>query len=580
MPGIPVYDIECLNWTYPVAVGLYDGTTYHEFIRQSEEDDPVWRFLLYIQENLKGIKLYAHNAARYDSKFLLAKFQEKKEPVRLEAGLFRLTWLKPRITFEDSSAVLPGKLRDLSEGFGLLHKLDWAHDETDYPWIMAPEALYDFRAYLKRDCLSLSEVMGKYAELLITKLDVVPSLTLALTSVKAFDKGFYQIKKIESNEDFEKPIRAASYGGRNEIYKMYGENLNFYDIRQAYVACYDVPVPIGKMLWTSPNIDRGSLAFARVKIPKELYIGPLPFRLRGESVRSLMFPVGEIAGWWDMVDLRYAVKERGCDYTIVKQLEADEAPILKEFADRMFELRNGAPTEIESRIWKLFGSRLVGKLGQSRWQSRIKATESIEDFTGSIPVDELEEYHEFTEYIHGDRAPYIKPALNMRIRAEARVRHARLLEEALKTGSLYYCDTDSVVTDVDLPIGEGLGDLKLVTKALKGYFIQCKFYGYIRRRTSAGGIIYDLLHQVSSGFRDFKLSEEDFEKLLRGELETEGTVMSFTNWKDILKKAEVKRLYKTRTAKSAMSFRNRRRIDQNTFPLEMQKVGEEYRLVT
>lgn len=558
MPKIPVYDLEAMDWTNIIAVGFFDGTDYHEFFKTYEEDDVVWKFLEFLRDNCKGIKLYAHNAAKYDAKFILAKLQEKSCPVRLDAGLARLVWLKPRITFEDSYVALPGSLRILSEGFNVSRKLEWEHEETDYPWKMPERSFAEFRSYLKRDCLSLSEVMEKYCKMLLVDFGVTPSLTLALTSVKAFDKNFYPVSKIESNEDFEDQIRAATFGGRNEVYKTYGENLNFYDVRSMFMSCYDIPVPIGKLLWTVPNIDNGTLAYAKVKVPKDFYIGPLPYRDR--SPRRLIFPVGEFEGWWDTRLLKSAV-EQGCDLKIIKQLRADEESILKAFGDYVYSLRLGGTSEAESRLWKLFGLRLSGKFGQSRWQARVVSTESVKDFTGGYPIDEKEDYHEFIRYIGGHRTPYIKPAISMRIRSEAMIRHTRWLLDSLSRGDIYYCDTDSIVCDTELPVGKDLGELKLVNKAARGYFIQPKFYGYV---TST-----EILHQTTAGFRDFKLDEKDFQDLLSGKRAIEDSYLGFTNWRKILGGSGVKKERRHRTISPSLGFRNRVSVGGNTKPLHL-----------
>jgi len=561
VPRVPTYDIEAMDWVNPIAVGLFDGINYREFLKTSDEDDVIWKFLEHLRDNLKGIRLYAHNAAKYDAKFILAKLQEKREPIRMEAGLFRLVWLRARVTFEDSYVALPGSLRVLSEGFGVSQKLEWGHEDTDYPWVMKAQELDAFRAYLKRDCMSLSEVMEKYCERLLTCFKVTPSLTLALTAMKAFDKNYYPVKKIASNEKFEKQIRAATYGGRNEVYRRYGENLNFYDVRSMFMSCYDVPVPVGKLLWTTPNIDTGTLARARVKVPTSFYIGPLPVRYRGR----LTFPVGELPPcWWDTRWLQFAAG-LGCDISILQQLRADEEPILKDFAEDTYSLRVNSTKEIESRLWKLFGLRLSGKFGQSRWQSRIVHTNEIKDYTGSYPMDANEEYHEFTEYISGHKAPYIKPAISMRIRSEAGIRHTKLLLEALSRGEIYYCDTDSIATNATLPIGKGLGELQLVNKALRGYFIQCKFYGYV----SPMGV----LHQTSAGFRDFRLDEEDFKRLLEGRKVDEGFYLSLSNWREVLKKAAVRKVNRHRKISGILGFKTRRQLGKDTRPLVLSLKG-------
>jgi len=555
MSGIPVYDIECLNWTEVIAVGLYDGETYHEFLKTSDEDDVLWRFLQFIGKELEGIKLYAHNAAKYDAKFILAKLQEKREGIRLEAGLMRLVWTGPRITFEDSYAAMPSSLKSLSESFGVSNKLSWSHEDTESPWIMEESKLEAFRYYLKRDCIALSEVMEAFCKKLLINFGVSPSLSLSLTAVKAFSKNFYPVDKIQSNEVYDEYLRASTYGARNEVYKMYGENINFYDVRSMYMSCYDTPVPIGKLYWTTPNIDTGTIAHAKVKIPKSFYLGPLPFRYR----RGLVFPVGEIEGWWDTTELRFAAK-LGCDVSITRQLRAEEEPILKEFAKYVYELRRKSK-DAEAKIWKLFGLRVSGKFGQSRWQSQVLHADQITDYTGSFPIDPNEEYHEFLIYRKGHRAPYIKPAINVRVRAEARVRHLKLLLEAWSRGEIYYSDTDSVACDSEMSTGTNLGELKLVNQAVRAYFIQCKFYGYVSN--------LGVLHQTSAGFRDFKLLESDFLNLIKGDSTAGDSYFSLSNWRKILLEAEVRQVNRKRTVSSQLGFRNRLVLGQTTAPISL-----------
>ena len=153
----------------------------------------------------------------------------------------------------------------------------------------------------------------------------------------------------------------------------------------------------------------------------------------------------------------------------------------------------------------------------------------------------------------------------MRIRSEAGIRHTKLLLEALSRGEIYYCDTDSIATNATLPIGKGLGELQLVNKALRGYFIQCKFYGYV----SPMGV----LHQTSAGFRDFRLDEEDFKRLLEGRKVDEGFYLSLSNWREVLKKAAVRKVNRHRKISGILGFKTRRQLGKDTRPLVLSLKG-------
>ena len=495
---IPTYDVECVEWDIPISVGLYDGWNYYEFIKETESDDVMWRFLSFLKQNYKGkgLKLYAHYAAKFDNRFVLASLSQHGEVVAFEAGLAKLKWVEPNISFEDSYLLVPMSLEKMCKMLDVEEKGKWEHDKQLRPWEMG-EQLSTFREYQRRDCMSLSHAMSKLCEILGGTFGVMPSISISTTATKVFDKCFYPLDSVESNEEVEEFIRASIYGARNEVYKRYGENINLYDINAMYPSCYNTPVPVGKLVWTKCNLDRATVVEATVKVPKDLYIGPLPYNLNGR----LVFPVGEFRGWWDARELRNAT-ELGVDVSVRRQLTCDEEPILKEFGEFVIKLKRG---KLE-KFWKTFGVSLYGKLGQSRWRDVIRHVSEIKDMEGYFPLDKDETYFQTSEYVKG-RAPYIKPAISMRIRAEARIRHLKYLLDALQKGDVYYCDTDSVHTSADLPTSGSPGELSRLYFAKRGYYIRQKLYGLVVGNT---------LIQRSSGFSDLKLREEDFVKLLNG----------------------------------------------------------------
>lgn len=554
-----VFDIETLNWVIPVAIGFYDGERYYDFIQSSESDDVTWRFLEFLSQ-YPGARLFAHNAADFDNKFILDCLKKHNQTIKFSGGMAKLVWVENDISFEDSYLMIGRGLTACCQVFGVEQKLNWDHSKTERPYKMRPTDFEKFRSYLKRDVLALTEVLDKFCRKVLDYFNIMPSASLSLTAVKAFDKNFYDVKNIEANEKLEPFIRAATYGGRNEIYRRYGENLNLYDVRSMYTSCYDTPVPVSKMNWIAPRMDRGTLAEARVSVPKDMFIGPLPYRILGR----LIFPVGVFKGWWDMCELRNAAK-LGVDITLVRQLECEELPILKEFGDYVSQLRK---VEQESTIWKLLGLRLSGKFGQSRIRSEIRQVEEIEELEGWTPIDKDETYYERQIYVGGKKSPYIKPAISMRVRAEARVRHLAYMNEAK---DVYYCDTDSVHTTSILPIGSEAGQLQLTDIAERAYFIRCKLYGYINDKKQ--------LIQRSAGFRDFKLLERDFAELLAG-----GTVVqSFQSpgdWKGIMKGKGVQLINRHRSVKSEVEFENRKSIGLDTEPLSLPFSPEIYYSVT
>ena len=544
---VPTWDLESIHWTIPIAIGFFDGYHYKEFLKEDEKEDLVWRFLCFLRDNYPGIKLYAHYASKFDNKFILSSLCQHGEVAKLEAGYMRLRWVGPNIIFEDSFPMVPLSLERMNKMFEVEDKGTWEHERNIAPWDMGEE-LSIFKAYLQTDCISLSHSLYKLCEMLGTTFGQLPSISMATTSAKIFDKCFYPVEKIESNVEFEDFIRKAIYGGRNEVYRRYGENINMYDIHWMYTSCYDTPVPIGKLRWVKPNLDKGTIAEATVSVPKDWYVGPLPKKVRG----ILSFPVGEFTDWWDVKELRNAA-DMGVDLTIRRQLYCEEEPILEGFGKFVGTLRGKGKDE----YWKGFGLSLSGKFGQGRWRDSINHISEIKDLSGYTPIDEREDYFSTKVYM-GRRSPYIKPLVSMRIRAEARIRHLKIITEALKTGEIFYGDTDSLNTTATLPTGTKVGDLVLIGRADRGYFIRQKLYATIHKGR---------LKQRSSGYSDLKLSEEDFKTLLTGQdLETE--VSYLQSYRQTLTSKEVKLLEFGKKVKGSRSD-NRTPIGNDSEPIHL-----------
>lgn len=562
--AIFTFDIETLGWDSPIAVGLYDGKNrYIDFLKKGEEDDLIWRFLQYVADRYAPVNLYAHYSSHFDNKFILNALIEHKQKIALDSGLGVLKWLDKRISFIDSHLLLRTSLRKACEMFNIPNKLSWDHTTTIPIYKMDYADRSIFRDYLERDCRSLSAAYSKFAWEIIDTFSIPePSYTLAQTSLKVFNT-YYPLEEISSNPDFHWAIRESLYGARNEIYSRYGEDINLYDIRSMYVSCYDIPVPIGEMKFRSPKMEEGTLAEAIVTVPEDWYIGPLPLR----HERRLIFPVGRFKGWWDMVELRYA-ESLGCKVELKRQIESKEEPILKDFGERICDLRSGSKGDL-TRLWKALGLQLVGKFAQSRARSYVKHAETLTDLEGWTPLTDNEEYFEgerkVTKGLQSFLLKTVKPAITMRIRAEARIRHHKILLEAMEGGNIFYCDTDSIYCNATLSLGQNPGELQEIGTASRAYFIMSKFYGFVQ---------YDgTIKQRSSGFSGVKLREEDFQNLLEGKsMLLRQHSPTFSSNDNIIGGEKVKARSRIRTIRTPLNNQNRIIEGHETRPIVVHNV--------
>ena len=572
---VSTFDIETIGWTEPIAVGFYEDGSYKDFLKVSSEVDVIWEFLQYIKTHAKNKVIHAHNSTNFDNKFILETLIKHNQTIDLEGGLGSLKWKEANISFRDSHRLLRTSLAKACEAFGVDSKLEWDHKKTVPIWDMPADRLVIFRAYLERDCRALSKAFGYFVNTLLGtfSLDNVGT-TLGQTALRIFD-SFYDLTSIDSNEQYHKQIRSALYGGRNEIYNRYGEDVNLYDIRSMYVSCYETEVPVGPMKFLPStqidklNLTRGTLAYAKVHVPEYWFIGPLPYHMD----TSLLFPVGKFEGWWDMKELRYA-KSLGVKVDLLQVLECEEVASLKEFGEIMLGLRYQAYVYDNfelTRLWKALGVQLVGKFAQSTRRTKIKHIsnfKTIQEMEGWTFIDKDE------QYLEGDRVPNkqlkeyinktVKPAVAMRIRAEARIRHHKWMmqaQEQVGPEGLFYCDTDSIYTkaDLDSDLGTIAGSLQYLDKAERAYFVMRKFYGYV---TPEG-----VLRQRSSGFSGYRLSETQFKDLLEGSeirIVTQGSTL--TAPLDIIRGNSTSSLHKERVVRSS-TIQNRHIEKLTTKPI-------------
>ena len=501
--------------------------------------------------------------AHFDNKFVLDCLIRHKQTISIDAGLGLLRWKDAKIIFCDSHQLLRTSLERACETFNVDRKLKWDHKTTKPIREMSANERGIFRAYLERDCRSLSEAYGSFVWEIISTFDIPePSQTLAQTALKIFNTKYHKLEDIESNREYLWAIKESLYGARNEVYNKYGEDLNLFDIRSMYVSCYDIAVPVGPMRFVRPKMNRGVIAEADVEVPEDFFIGPLPYH----TATRLIFPVGKFTSWWDMVELRYA-EELGCKVTLKRQLECTTEPILKEFGEEICRLRYSANPNL-ARLWKNLGLLLIGKLAQSRPRTTVKHISELTSLEGWTPLEGNEEYLEGNREISKGLEKYLdkmsKPAITARIRAEARVRHHKVLMEARETGEIYYCDTDSIYSTADLELGPDAGNLQLLDKAVRAYFIMSKFYGYV---TEEG-----ILRQRSSGVSSLRLDEQAFKDLLRGrEIQIQDPSPSFPSVNSIVGGNGVQAAVRRRTIRTPFNQQNRIFEGGTTRPLVVGK---------
>jgi hypothetical protein len=271
-------------------------------------------------------------------------------------------------------------------------------------------------------------------------------------------------------------IRRAYYGGRTEIFRMYGEKLHYYDINSSYVAAMAETMPVGdRIVIENPEeldwrMHEKFIGFVEctVRIPEDCPVPPLPYRA---TTGKLIFPVGEFEGTWDTEELNLLRDPSvgGEILSIKRVVWFGRRKVFHGMVAELWRLRDKSQPDWDeglSALAKLMGNSLYGKFGMKEERQAIviaKKTSKIGecflcDNKATTPDGQMCAEHIGSKPATGSpdcdvwyqavqvSAPYIIPHIAAHITSLARVRIWKFMMQAHNAGgTLYY--TDSVTED-------------------------------------------------------------------------------------------------------------------------------------
>lgn len=500
-------------------IAIYDGKeVYYGY--KFEDIEPILNNYF---ELGYSVEVYIHNM-EFDLKKLPCIFDKARiewEKSLLINGKVALISCK-KYRLHDSFKLLPMSLKKLSQGFNVKHgKLDlWKAVQERYP--NQYNDIVDFLdrcnvddelflEYLGYDVISLFEVLQVLIEISGIKLhDFVNRVSTSSLSRFIFKNGHNgKVYKNPFNAktdyemlcsynwyydlDTEEFLRMSYCGGRTEVFTPILNGKGFhYDVNSLYPSVMKgKEYPVGKPQYTENPIlskryyekwkeNRLGLGFvnARVYIPFQP-VPPLPVKMG-----KLTFPCGEVYGTWTYEELEFAESECG-----VKILEYYGAchfntvyPVFDNFISDFYEMKERATKEKNEPL-RTF-SKLIQNVGYGYCGMRR------DDKTSLAPYEELETLENviyadsemgFCEYETEIKAEYIQVQVASYVTSRARLVLLKALRHVLNNGGqVFYCDTDSIVSNIPLP-SEIVDDSKLGYWALegepiKGVFLRPKVY--------------------------------------------------------------------------------------------------------
>ena len=441
-----------------------------------------------------------------------------------------------KFILQDSFRLLPYSLSKLSKDFNVEHGKLNLFEEVSKKY---PNKYYDvvdflnkcdvndelFLKYLEYDVVSLYEILEKIRSLTyLDENEFSQKMTTSSLSRSLFKKGLkkpfrhekylkndYDImtsfKWTKEYEDAEELVRASYFGGRTEVFTPVLENKAFhYDMNSQYpfVMIDSRGYPIGKPIhlkdelaktnwenWIKNHHGCGFLS-CDVYVPEQ-YIPPLPCKMG-----KLTFPCGFIFGTWTYEELEYSIKE--CCVQILKIHECvyfeRMFPIFEMFIKEFYQLKENASlnnNEALRTFSKLIMNTAYGYLGMRRDnKTSLLPYEQINDLNDEsiISINPEMGYVEVRADVSAD---YIQPQIASYVTSRARIILLKTLKYCVDKGKIYYCDTDSIVCDCELPnelIDKNkLGFWDLEKKPIKGLFIKPKVYVEVTENLQNGELI-------------------------------------------------------------------------------------------
>lgn len=460
-----VYDIETVEWTNVVLLCHVDelGNRVH-FNNVSAYVD--WLFY-----DFEGQHVWAHAGGRFDHRFLIPEINRRGWDFRaaLSGGsivLLTANYGGKKMFFADSFRLMPDALKKIGKTVGLPKlDVDRGHMES----LTEEERL----TYCFRDCDialrglqfmrdTLKAVNADFAYTLAS----VASRWVRRSPVIDWSRFYHPVEgKMEYREDMvqaDEYCSPAYFGGRCEIFRQgtFQGPIYYYDIVSSYPCSMQFELPLYfRGFFPAPKKQTPSaiekflsypgVTKARVKIAKTR-VAPLCVRHNGR----LAFPYGHFDGTWTNIELLAAYK-RGAEIELFEQARFEGAPFLRNFVETFYKLRKAAKAakdDFAIYAYKILLNSLYGKLVEtldrssyvtSKWELERAKEMGANILSTKVPGVYCVQSQEEGPFRHVAAGAYVT--------AYSRLRLLEGLEAALAAGGdIYYCDTDSIMTNVRL----------------------------------------------------------------------------------------------------------------------------------
>ena len=347
-------------------------------------------------------------------------------------------------------------------------------------------------------------------------------ITIASTAMDLFRRQYLKQDLYQPEKFLLDFLFRSYYGGRTEIIKRGKiKNLNYYDVNSLYPSVMLNEYPNPNYMKFCDNVSLSNImeydGVCRVDIETEkMYLPYLPYRIE-KPEKKLIFPSGKFTGYYTFFELRKALS---LGYSIIKIYEGivyfkNFSPF-RDYVLSLYDMRKKQLSEKNALeiVTKACLNHLYGKFAQ-----KIEDREEI-IHESKVTMETISRYKNI--FRSGEffiiKKPYasvpafVNPIFSIYTTAYARDMLYNYLSRC--ENSIYYFDTDSLITEKDFSISLELGELKKEFDIKDGILVKPKMY-MLNGKGKCKGI----------GFLD----EENFNKLIR---ERKSRITKFVKFKE------------------------------------------------
>jgi hypothetical protein len=508
-------DIETNGLGGAFIIGGIYNIKLNQYKSYTNEND-YWTAVL----NLKRAKIYAHFGGKYDYQYMINWILKNKPELKFEIIYnSKIIMIKiETLYFYDTYNIFLSSLGNIEKAFGISR-----NESKETAKIMSIDYYNknkkQVEAYLKEDCINLAKAIEKFEEITSTKIKA----TIASTAFSYFFNNFQKDLKFQRQDDFLKSfLRKGYFGGRTEVFKRYGENLFYYDINSSYpYIMQKFEMPLSEIEFTK-EYRKNRIGFYDIVVTD--YNVNMPY-IAKKWEGKLLYPLGTFQAYVTNLEIEELIKDKQ-KFKVVRGFVFHKIQnIFKDYIDYFYNMKMQAKSDNNQALYwisKIFMNSLYGKFGEREEKQKIVKLSDKELFDliqkgrKVYPFSPKNKLYYLDDVIKSDK---IQIQIASWITAFARFRLYRIMRKLVNNGfEVYYCDTDSIVTNASeaqmkmlgIPIDDlNLGALKLENEIQRGYFLLPKFYNIIvnnKSKSKNKGFSCDFSEEL---FKDFLFSNKN-----------------------------------------------------------------------